>query len=82
LFLRQIVFRYVHPGKTDNYRFLGGGGFSDECGAFELVDRDNNEPDQFKEVFAGYAEMLCGKGDIGDNYRRAINELAGKGDLE
>ena len=76
LYLRQIVFRYVHPGDIDRYRYLNGGGFSDEAGAFALVDEFESDPESFAATFKSYAEALCGKGDIGENYRRAVNDLA------
>ena len=76
LYMRQIVFRYVHPGEIDRYRYLDGGGFSDGDGAFALVEEFERAPDSFAETFVRYAEALCGKGDIGENYRRAVNGIA------
>ena len=80
LYMRQIVFRYVHPGNRDGYLYLGGGDFSDEKAAFDMVEAFESDPEQFRKQFVEYAEALCGKGDIGENYRRAVNDLANKGD--
>lgn len=69
------VFRLYDPGKVDIYEDLKFGRFSNIGELDAQYSRMSIYPDQYKKEMNEFKECCCGKGDVTENYRRALTDL-------
>jgi hypothetical protein len=72
LYIGDIVFRYVSEAYTDRYELIQWGIVKN---AEDFLEQINQNPQYIRQMNQIAADILCEVGNIGENYRNAINDL-------
>jgi uncharacterized protein with HEPN domain len=75
LYIGEIVFRYVSEDYVDRYELIQWGIVKNSHDFIELIDTYHQNPQFIRRMNQIATKILCEEGNIGDNYRNAINDL-------
>lgn len=75
LYIGEIAFRYISEASPDRYELIQWGTVKNADDLLALIELYQENPQYIRRMNQIAANILCEEGDIGDNYRNAINHL-------